>query len=517
MRAVARMGDRVGPVAVCSRCAVEGPCRFATTATPICERCAPRRTLACRACGKRRWASAFEPGKRICVSCARKRATPRCSGCNKRRRTELQTVQDSRRSLCAVCIAPTVERRCSSCDEVCERRRWPGGLCERCELIRQLDELRQHALAERGRQLEPLLASLRGAPTPGAPLAWLGTSPAARTLRLMLAGAWSISHETLDANDAGQATAYLRARMVALEILPQRDEMLVRFDRWCTKQIAEMLAVPDRTHLAAYARWKLRPELVRRASSATAPSAGRYARRKFRIARQLILLLDQHELTLLDLRQEMVDDWLAEAPSRALPARAFLDWAHQRNATTASLAVRRAAPQNVTAPLDQAHRIDQARWLLDDTTIPLGTRVAALLVLLYGQHASRIARLESLDVRRVEGRVLLTLGSAAIDLPAPVGVLVGKLRDDCVGRWLFPGAKHGSALHPATMSRRINKLLDTPTGVARTSALVALAADVPAPILAELLGYCNDTAGHWRRAASGDWARYAALATTPTR
>lgn len=361
-----------------------------------------------------------------------------------------------------------------------------------------------------------MLASLHSAPKPGASLTWLRTSPAAQTLRVMLAGEWSISHETLDANDAGQATGYLRAWMVALEILPQRDETIVRFDRWCTKQIAELPTMPDRTHLASYARWKLRPELARSARRATAASADKYARRKLRVARELILQLDQQDLTLIDLRQDMLDDWLAEVPSRALPARAFLDWAHQRNATTTSLDVRRPAPQNATAPTDQARRIGQARWLLDDATILLGARIAGLLVLLYGQHASRIARLETSDVRRVEGRVLLALGSEAIELPAPVGVLVGQLHDDCSGRWLFPGAKHGSALHPATMSRRINKLLDTPTGAVRASALVALAADVPAPILAELLGYCNDTAGHWRREASGDWARYAALATTPT-
>ena len=48
-------------------------------------------------------------------------------------------------------------------------------------------------------------------------------------------------------------------------------------------------------------------------------------------------------------------------------------------------------------------------------------------------------------------------------------------------------------------------------------ALLALAAAVPAPILAELLGYHDDTTNHWRRAAAGDWARYASLASSPSR
>ena len=29
-------------------------------------------------------------------------------------------------------------------------------------------------------------------------------------------------------------------------------------------------------------------------------------------------------------------------------------------------------------------------------------------------------------------------------------------------------------------------------------------------------GYRNDTTNHWRRAAAGDWARYASLASIPT-
>ena len=44
--------------------------------------------------------------------------------------------------------------------------------------------------------------------------------------------------------------------------------------------------------------------------------------------------------------------------------------------------------------------------------------------------------------------------------------------------------------------------------------LLALAAAVPAPILAELLGYHDDTTNHWRRVAAGDWARYASLASS---
>ena len=78
-----------------------------------------------------------------------------------------------------------------------------------------------------------------------------------------------------------------------------------------------------------------------------------------------------------------------------------------------------------------------------------------------------------------------------------------------------PGAKPGTHLGPERLQRRLQEL-GIQAGIARAGALLALAAAVPAPILAELLGYHDDTTNHWRRVAAGDWARYASLAATPS-
>jgi len=83
------------------------------------------------------------------------------------------------------------------------------------------------------------------------------------------------------------------------------------------------------------------------------------------------------------------------------------------------------------------------------------------------------------------------------------------------GPWLLPGAKPGTHIGPERIRRRLRQLgIHPKTG--RAAALLALATSVPAPVLGELLGYCDDTANHWRRAAAGDWARYASLAATPS-
>ena len=44
----------------------------------------------------------------------------------------------------------------------------------------------------------------------------------------------------------------------------------------------------------------------------------------------------------------------------------------------------------------------------------------------------------------------------------------------------------------------------------RQAALLQLAAELPAPVLADLLGLHANTAVEWVRAARGDWSVYAA-------
>ena len=95
----------------------------------------------------------------------------------------------------------------------------------------------------------------------------------------------------------------------------------------------------------------------------------------------------------------------------------------------------------------------------------------------------------------------------------PLAGLLSGLRERASGPWLLPGAKPGT--HIGSERVRLRQLGIRPEST-RPAALLALAASVPAPVLSELLGYCDDTANHWRRAAGGDWARYASLRSTPT-
>jgi hypothetical protein len=103
-------------------------------------------------------------------------------------------------------------------------------------------------------------------------------------------------------------------------------------------------------------------------------------------------------------------------------------------------------------------------------------------------------------------------------LPEPLGTLVAELKRhrsglattaaDDRGHWLFPGLRLDAPLHPEHMRRH-----GITARSGRAAALLHLAQTLPPAILADLLGISDTRAADWARAATGDWARYAAEAS----
>ena len=75
--------------------------------------------------------------------------------------------------------------------------------------------------------------------------------------------------------------------------------------------------------------------------------------------------------------------------------------------------------------------------------------------------------------------------------------------------WLFPGRWPGTALTPDALGGRLHAIGISPRQ-ARSTALLTLAAEVPAAILAKTLGIHIQAAVQWQKISSGDWAAYAA-------
>ncbi|MDL4775762.1 hypothetical protein [Actinomadura xylanilytica] len=139
--------------------------------------------------------------------------------------------------------------------------------------------------------------------------------------------------------------------------------------------------------------------------------------------------------------------------------------------------------------MSQDRRLALFRQFLTDTQIPLRTRVAACLVLLYAQPVSRLVRLAVHDVVQDDGQVSVRLG----DPPTPVPELFAAMLVDLTANranmntatnpdsdWLFPGGRAGQPLSPGALLQQL-RALGVPITQTRTAAFRQLVLQAPRP------------------------------------
>ena len=120
---------------------------------------------------------------------------------------------------------------------------------------------------------------------------------------------------------------------------------------------------------------------------------------------------------------------------------------------------------------------------------------------------------------RVTSRHLEAQGREPVTLPEPLASLVRQLLtarrghaaigDDGTSAWLFPGGQPGRPISSYRLAERLRGH-GIHSGQARSTALFQLATDLPAAVLARMLGIHITVAVAWQRASAGDWAAYAA-------
>jgi hypothetical protein len=161
----------------------------------------------------------------------------------------------------------------------------------------------------------------------------------------------------------------------------------------------------------------------------------------------------------------------------------------------------------------------QARWLLHDHTVNAADRAGGLLLLLYAQTPAAISRLTLEHVQITGHQVHLRLGREPVALPEPLAGLASNLVARCRGHaalgdqgtspWLFPGGRPGHPISAYQLAERLRQLGLHPAQ-SRSTALFSLATELPAAVLARLLGIHIKVAVAWQRASAGDWTTYAA-------
>jgi hypothetical protein len=75
--------------------------------------------------------------------------------------------------------------------------------------------------------------------------------------------------------------------------------------------------------------------------------------------------------------------------------------------------------------------------------------------------------------------------------------------------WLFPGGQPGRPISADRLGTRLRALGLRPAQ-ARSTALFQLATELPAAVLARLLGIHINVAVQWQQHSAGDWTNYAA-------
>jgi hypothetical protein len=499
----------------CAGCGNNRRVAAVTEAGPVCQSCRPGPDLPCSICQS-------GDGGRIGIS--RATGTPVCQRCRKRWITCSRCGTGAplkggtlREPLCARCLNPDPAfwKRCASCQQTWQLS---TAECMRCRLDRRLKQVFTPPGGTAAPELDLLRAALVSVDRPDLMHDWPNSAGVRRTLRAV-AALDVITHAALDTLPPGRTLVHLRSMMVAAGALPARDERLTALEIWISQVIAALADPGHRQALRGYALWhQLRRLRGRLGSRPASRDQVKNVRDHVSAAAAFLDWLTAGGLTLASCTQAELDQWLAGASSQLGRSASFVRWAVARRHASGltAPATRWTGP---SGPLDQDRRWADARRLLHDDAYPADDRVAGLLVLLYAQKLTAITALTTQHVQPENGRTLLRLGSRPIILPAPLdglvaGLAAGRRRPgssllDVPSPWLFPGRNPGTALTPDALGLRLHALGISPRQ-GRSTALLTLAAEVPATILAKTLGIHVQVAIQWQKISAGDWGAYAA-------
>jgi hypothetical protein len=422
--------------------------------------------------------------------------------------------------VCRECAGAPAHNVCGRCGA--EDAPYARGRCARCVLHDRLTDL----LGEKPRRVEAgldgLFDELIGARSPKDMLKWLGRSSAIPLLGQIARGELPCTHETLDRHASDPAVRRLEHVLVATGALPTRDPALARLERWTEDFLADHDGEPG---LRTFSHWVVLRR-YRRKSQRAPLNDGVLSRAKveMRSAAGFLQCLAERGRPLADCGQPDVDAWLAGERADRYIARSFARFAvAQRLMPKLEFpAGQRGGP---SPPVISDDPVELAQRLLHDPELSARDRVASVLIAVFAQPVSRIARLTVDDVTVDGENVAIRFGDTAVSMPEPVAPDVRKLPAELAElsprvvrrhQWLFPGAVASRPIGELVLSRRM-KRVGVDCRDTRRAALLDLGGRLPAAIVADLLGVHVTTATQWAQIAARPWGDYPALRAQGTR
>lgn len=490
---------------------------------PICTTCyhqsrPHRRCDACQDLGR---IVSRKDGHAWCENCYQHlRPQRRCGGCGRTRPINKRAC-GGQPDLCAACNWAPIAI-CSRCNNeaMCRRAGQSPPVCLRCRAIERLDAL----LTGPDGHIAPVFAGVReaflAAHQPRSLDIWLDRSPGAPLLARLAAGQIALDHAALDQLEQTPSLHHLRQLLIACGALPERDPHVASIERAIGRYEATLTEPGNRRALRTYGTWHELARLRRRwPDGDTPPLAAKNVNAQLIQASYLLRHLETNRIVLADLTQADLDRWLTAGAGTRTLARSFVTFATRRGLVAAGLEIPIRRDGSTVTPLDDQQRWALARRLLHDDTLDPADRVVGSLIVLYAQPVTRIARLTVDDVHDQATHLTISFGKDHVEIPEPLAGLLrqlpwrrqigpsGTVPD--AQRWLFPGRQAGRHIHPDHLRNRMIAL-GVPPRAARHAAMLQLAREVPAAVLADILGIAVGTATAWTARAGGTWHHYAA-------
>lgn len=477
----------------------------------------------CARCGEHEPVQARWPDGPVCSRCydAGLIAKAPCEQCGQLRRPW----PTNGRTLCSHCAGLPQVHTCSECGD--ETKLYAKGKCARCVLR---ERLIQAASAGRGvvrPELMPAYEALANIEDPKVGLRWLNKSDGYWILYSLGDKEGPVTHDTFDSVSRRRlpAVQFVRQMLVSVGVLAPRDEQLVGFEDWLRRWI-DYLSPEEQRVIRPFGEWQILRGLRRRSQQRElTPGAVKFAKSRIMSAIGFVRWLQDRDQTLETARQEDVDAWLSSHRTPAYNVRAFLRWTAERGLT-----------EKLSVPLRPVLSAKHAVSVSGHTSLTRdilrgperdAARLAGALVLLYSQPASRICRLRVDSLSETDAGLAIRLHREDVVLPEPIAELArrvlamrrGHVRIGQTGTsvWLFPGGLPSRPISEDRMGRWLHQLGVEDVRRARSTAAEQLAAQVPAKVLADLIGVHIVTAIEWVRVAAGHHSAYAAVARQRSR
>lgn len=418
-------------------------------------------------------------------------------------------------AICRNCAGITTNLTCSRCGTEAERRR--GGHCAKCIVIEDLTRILKPNEPPDIR-LHRLIRELASTERPRSVISWMRLPAAHALLDSLGDRTLKLSHEAFDALPPAHATEHLREMLVHHRILPSRGDIrLARFESWLDTRLDSFQDKPHIHHpLEQFGRWHHLRRLRNTPPQTNMDYATRCAKQEITEAGKFMIWLDtEYGLHIDMIRQTHIDLYWSEGPSTRKQIRNFLQ---QRKLTGSGRALTAKARQAVSSPMaSTTSRLNAIRTVIEADEVYLGTRIAALIFLLYGTPLGKLVALQTDHIHADATGMTISLGSQPAPIPEPlINLFADHLLHGANSRsmnknspWLFPSTKAGQHLSANTLWNRL-KIFDLQPLATRNTTLFDLSKELDPASLSALLGYTSITMTNHAARAGAQMGSYPA-------